>query len=439
MAKKKLQKVSKKEPRKKKPAKRVLKTSKKYVKKPPSPKKSKKVSKEEYYELERTEAESGAKNRAGKKRVPPARKLARKTKPTQKRATRNTRKVSATKPGKQKSPSRRTPEKPVKLAPLLDNRLTKTAKKAPPQSRKIAQMPTRAKKDRESTIVPLNPKNGKEVRKPLTGQDVIYGIKDAKGKITKIESRFFQAYSKADQSGLQKIIDRTGKKGFVVYEQLTNRKYKDPKTGIIYQAEKITYGKSNTNQRPILYADGKRVRELDLGFRQRTKREMVDDLLLRVIKPDGKFVRDIRLEGDTIKDTVKNLAVKLTMAQVKKAELEGLYFEIVLHVRGEEPIVVYGRTETYANITTDIARSIRFTLANRGLRFTSLLNLQELASDAEDSGDDEMAHKILTVGRDRTPIEALNPIFPENEFGHDTGSRAGSGRVSMDIKISGIG
>lgn len=326
------------------------------------------------------------------------------------------------------------------VAPLQSNRASKAKKtQAKKKSRKASQMPTRPKKDHAQTIVPLNPATGKEIKKPKTGQNVIFGIKDKRGKITKIESRFHQSFSKEDQNGLQKIIDRTGKKGFVIYEQLTAKNYEDPKTGLIYKVEKITFGKKGVGQRPILYANGKRVRELDLGFRKRSKREMVDDLLLHVIKPDGKFVRDIHLEGDTIKDTIKNLAVKLTMAQIKNAELEGLYYEIVLRVRGEEPIIVYGKTETYANMTTDIARSIRFTLANRGLRFTSLLNLQELASDAEAAGNFEMANKILKVGKDRIPVESLNPIFPENEFGYDEKARQGTGMVSMDIKISGIG
>src|SRR5258707_12607576 len=253
-----------------------------------------------------------------------------------------------------------------------ENHPRKTKKEITRKAVLQANYPKKAVIEREYFIVAIHPRSKKIIQSPKPGSPINYAIRYPSGEVKEIQSHFIQHYSKTDLAGIQKVLDRSGHKHFVLHEQLIKSRYADPKTGVVRQAEKLTYGRVNSTQRPVLYSEGKRVRTLDLGFRNRSARQLVDDTLLKVLTPNNKWVRNITMAGDTIKQTLKNIVVRISMEQIKRYELRGFYWEVVLKVRGEDPIVMYGKTtsgrksmqakiigktEVYANFVTDVARA----------------------------------------------------------------------------------
>jgi len=291
-------------------------------------------------------------------------------------------------------------------------------------------------------VVPLSAKTGKEIKKPKTGQDVHYGLKGPKGGIKKIAATYSQKFADTDLKGLNKLVKKSGGKNFVVYEELTKEavrekgkiKYKKSGGKLVYdkgkpvpvRKTKITAPATKKKQRPVLMEKGKRVRELDLGFRKRSKREQVDAQLLTMLpipmEGDPFVSREMHLTGETIRDTIKNLHVPVSIDDMQRSGLSGLWVEGDIRVEGVaglfgEVIPFSVRVEVLANFTKEVSAGLRRALANVGYRFTSLVDLQaatERVGDEENADGKKIADLINYVGGNkRRPYSNLLPIIPE--------------------------
>jgi hypothetical protein len=317
-------------------------------------------------------------------------------------------------------------------------------------------------------VVPLNAKTGKEIKKPKTGQEVYYGLKGPKGGLKKIAAAYSQKFAKADLKGLNSIVKKSGAKNFVVYEELTKEavrekgeiKYKKVRGQLVYdkgkpipiKRTKITAAAAKRKQRPVLMEKGKRVREIDLGFRKRTKREQVDADLLTMLPPTqegGPTVsREIRLTGDTIRDTIKNIHVPISIADMRQQGLSGLDVEGTVRVEGVvglhgENITFYVRVEILANFAKEVSSAIRRALADVGYRFTSLVSLQEAEErvGAEENEDGvQLARLIKYVGGNRQrPYSKLRPIIWEKDGDRTVSPKAkGAPQVYVNMHVTGF-
>lgn len=284
-----------------------------------------------------------------------------------------------------------------------------------------------------SKIVALDAKTGKEAKRPKAGKQVFYGIKGVKGKIKKIKSGYPQKYSKVDQKGLQDILNKSGEKNFVVYEELTNEavkkgnkveyrssggKFLRDKKGkkIPVYKTKITGAHTKRPQRAVLMERGKRIRELSLGFRKMSKRERVDAELLTMIEPqrdpdEGKFKKEIFLQGNTIRDTIKNVNVPISIADMRRQKLSGLRVEGRIYFKGMDidNMEFMTKIPRLADFPVEVAKAIRFKLGDHGYRFTSLVELYKLAKEFP-----KYRRAILNVGvHPPKPVKLLTPVFPE--------------------------
>ena len=314
---------------------------------------------------------------------------------------------------------------------------------------------------RQHRIIPIDAK-GKEVKRPK-GKEVFYGIQGPKGGIQKIKSQHAQKFTKKDLQSLNQILKKTGSKNFVIYEEQAKEavrkggkiQYRTKDGRLEYDKKgkpipikkiKITGASAKKKQRPVLFEQGQRVRELDLGFRPRTARERVDAQLLTMVEPQAKggpkFTKEIFLTGKTIRETVKNLHVPISIKDMKRQGLTGLDVETEIKFYGiaMDPVTSYARVETLANFTSDVSRAIRFKLCDHGYRFTSLVELTRiyekvLANDAQA----HLAPKILKVGKLRRKVVDLLPIFPEkNGSPIWPKSSKQSPRVSIRLNITGF-
>ncbi len=350
------------------------------------------------------------------------------------------------------SPKKKTPSKKPASPPKRTSK-KKTApckvqkKKSPSKSSKKPSKPA------SYTVVPLNPKTLKEMRAPV-GKQVFYGFKDKKGRVRPLSTKHAQKFAKKDLAGLQQILKQAKTPtNLIYYEELSREAMRDKKGAIQYRKKdgrflrdkngkkiplrktKITYAQTKKKQAPILRAGGRNLRALDLGYQKRKvhERPTAEHLVYPATKKKP-WSQEIVLLGETLKDALRNVQIPMTLKTFHKEAPDGLRVQGRLKVSDTgEPLIAIFHTvvETLANFGREVARTIRFKLADQGYRFTSLVKLYELAEE-----NPESAKKILKVGKDRKPVEQLTPIFSENEFGHPERSQTAKGAPKVSIVLS---
>lgn len=339
-------------------------------------------------------------------------------------------------------------------------------------------------------------------------------MKSPTGKITVIQSDEPQNFSKGDLTRIRKELKGSDPQKFVLYEEYTHMIKRDSKGRKLYRKRfdyrtqeeyfvkddqgrkiplkrvRLTGGKLGKPQRPVLYEKGKFVRALDIGHREHTRREMVDNRLLTVFKADAEWSDEYFLEGETIRETLKNMTTNISLKNWKLQEIERINFQVVVKIRGYDPIAVFGssaveeeifrlgqtkdktirfadKSYILANFSNDVARAIRYRFADHGLRFTSLVNLYEISKRLAEAKQHDLAHtvrnpdlgtlpeperelsdgRILKPTRITVPVTKLNPIFPETQSHkdvprayawEDVPGYSRKGRVSFQIRIAGL-
>lgn len=329
-----------------------------------------------------------------------------------------------------------------------------------------------------------------------------------------IETEEPQPFSKEDLVRLRKELKGADPERFVLYEEYTHMIKRDSKGRKLYRRRfdsrtqeeyivkdeegrpiplkrvKLTGGKLGKEQRPVLFEKGKFVRALDIGHRVHTRREMVDNRLLTVFKADAEWSDEYFLEGETIRETLKNMTTNISLKDWKLQEIERINFQIVVKIRGYDPIAVFGSTAVeeevfnlgqvrdktirfgdksfvLANFANDVARAIRYRFADHGLRFTSLVNLYEISKKLTEARQHDLAHtvrnpdvgtlpeppremmdgRILKPTRITVPVTKLKPIFPETQSHKDVPAAyawedvpgySRKGRVGFQIRIAGL-
>ncbi len=329
-----------------------------------------------------------------------------------------------------------------------------------------------------------------------------------------IQSEEPQNFSKKDLALIRKELKGSDPEKFVLYEEYTRQIKLDSKGRKLYRKRfdartqeeyyvldekgkkiplrrvKLTGGKPKKPQRPVLYEKGAFVRALDIGHREHTRREMVDNRLLTVFKADAEWSEDYFLEGDTIRETLKNMTTNISLKDWKLQEIERINFQVVVKIKGYDPIAVFGssvveeevmnlgqvkdktikfgdKSFILANFSNDVARAIRYRFADHGLRFTSLVNLYDISKRLAEAKQHDLAHtvrnpdvgtlpeperelsdgRILKPTRITVPVTKLKPIFPETQSHKDVPEKyawedvpgySRKGRVSFQIRIAGL-
>ncbi len=258
---------------------------------------------------------------------------------------------------------------------------------------------------------------------------MFYAIKDAKGKLSRIPFEDTQKYAAKDLQGLNAALHAGGPKQFVFYEEMTKEVKRDKKGNVIYRMKggkplldskrkkiplrktKISYAKTGKQQKPVLVT-GKKTRALDLGFQKRKRHERPQAKHLIPLATSRKvWSREIALFGDTLKEATNQIQVPLSLAEFRKHARDGLGVNGRIKITtGRETTVIPFRAivDVLANFSRDVSQAMRFALADNGLRFTSLVTLEEFAEEEPD-----FESEIMTVGRAHKPVEKLEPIFPE--------------------------
>lgn len=348
---------------------------------------------------------------------------------------------------KKKTPSK----KPASRSkPIKKKKSTKAQVKKKKQSSPSRKKPS---KPAPSTVVPLNPKTLKEMRAP-TGKQVFYGIKSKNGKIKPLSLKSPQKFAKKDLSGLNRILkEAKSPNDFVYYEELTREALRDKAGKIQYRKKdgrflrdkngkkiplrktKVTYAQAKKKQAPILRARGRDIRALDLGFQKRKSHERpTAEHLVYPATQKKPWSQEIVLLGETLKDALRSVHIPMTLKTFNRQAPDGLRVQGRLKVTetGEPLIAIFHLVvETLANFGREVARTIRFKLADQGYRFTSLVKLEELAEE-----NPESAAKIMKVGKDRKSVYKLEPIFSENEFGHPERPQTAKGQPKVSIVLS---
>lgn len=301
------------------------------------------------------------------------------------------------------------------------------------------------------TVIPLSAKTGKPVRKPKKGQKVIYGVRGPRGGITVIRKEP-QKFYKTDLEGLNKVVSSTKKKNFIVYEQKTRQPKRDKEGKIMYRTDaegvehklyetKITFARPTRKQKPLLYGGGKKLRDLDLGFKTGNYESVKKMRSLTLIKPNAPVYEQI-LKGRTLKQAVSNIQINVNMAKVRK-EGFAIYYNVFMKIftptgelikvppvagsfrdsdTGDSffdgsnfiPLKKGGNTEMFgrneipllANLHSKMSRSLRYALKNIGYTFSSLAVLDQIARrndvlgrKLEKRGDEKGADKAFGSSR----------------------------------------
>jgi len=296
-------------------------------------------------------------------------------------------------------------------------------------------------------VVPLNPKTGKVIRTPRREQAVIFAVRGPRGGITKL-SKEPQRFYKTDLAGLEKAVKNTKGRNFVVHEEKTNRIKRDEYGHKIFKAvtdketgelvdrpvyeKKITMAQSKKKQRPVLFVKGKRVRELDIGFKKGNYKEARRMRELTIARTDVAKPVEITLQGPTIKAAMQKLQLDKRLSDLadkKTGRRFGVYYSIIMKIvspSGDETIVPVNGSEsdlpTYmkvpevkerletprhklsvlANMHSKISTRVRQALADRGLKFTRDVKLKSLGKSM-----DKQITKMERQGADLSKIEKM--------------------------------
>ena len=301
-------------------------------------------------------------------------------------------------------------------------------------------MPSRKKLNKYS-VVPISVKTGKVVKSPRKGQKIKYAVRGPRGglKVLRAEP---QEFYKTDLKGLNKIVSETGTGNFVVYEQKLRYPEKDKKGKPLYRVDaagnkkkiyqtKITFAKPKSKTKPLLFKGGKKLRALDLAFKEGNYESKKRLRELTIIKPNTKIRKQI-LKGATIKQALSNIQLDIDMKKVRKQGF-GVYYNIFVRIEapggevikvpvsaefidneysGVNYIPVDGEPERFgrskikilANLQSRMAQSIRYALKNtgQGYTFTNLATLEQIekrvinqVKKAERSGEDAKADRLI--------------------------------------------
>lgn len=294
------------------------------------------------------------------------------------------------------------------------------------------------------SVVPTNPKTGKVIKRPRKGQSVIFSLLRPRGGLKPLQ-KFSQPFLKTDIQLINEQVKNTKGMNFVLYQQLTNRK--DKKTGL--RISKLTGANPRRKQRPLLYVNGIRKRYLDFAFKTGHYKSKFEQGPLYIAKPNKLEPLEIKLEGKTIKETLQGLHVNMKFkdfivdgfqralyytARLRIISPQGEVIEVpvngsdipdgfagkgIINIAGKRKPAMSNPIDRVANMTTKIAYSLRRSIKDQGLRFTSLTQLQvienktlrEIKKITDKSAIDRAKNgidKLWTINR--TPVTELRQI-----------------------------
>lgn len=213
-------------------------------------------------------------------------------------------------------------------------------------------------------IVPINPKSGKEVKRPRQYQEILLALKGPRGGL-KVVSKDTQKYFKGDFERLNKLVGKSEGGNVILYNEKTPQIKRDEKGRKLYQTKtviktvkgkkkkvkefkldkdghkiplyklKITTARPSRQQKPVLYIKGKAKRDLDIGFKRGHKRIAISKERLFLAKPNTLKPLAIRVKGPTIKYALQQLQLDATLEDIKKANT-GLYYSIVITIKNPQ-------------------------------------------------------------------------------------------------------
>lgn len=271
----------------------------------------------------------------------------------------------------------------------------------------------------KSRVVPINIKTGKPYKgQPRKKTNVQYAVIGPRGGI-KLLRKEPQEFFKSDLVGLNKSVENTGGKNFIVYEQITRKVIGKKEDGSPKRGTKITFAQPRRKQKPFLYIKGKAQRSLDVGFKQGNYQKARQMRKLLIAEPNRANPIDLVLKGKTIKQALNGLQVNLDIANMLK-QGQGLYYSVIIKViapNGEVstiPVNASHRVDGFdkfpgdhsymilpgeskrsiamrnaihtqddkgliADLQSKMSTSIRYALKSGGFRFTSLRVLKQYA------------------------------------------------------------
>lgn len=324
-------------------------------------------------------------------------------------------------------------------------------------------------------IVPISVRTGRISTRPRRGSQVLVGVRGPKGGV-KLLSKQAQNYYKSDFIGLNRAIEKTTLRNFVVYEQRTNKNLKDKKgknvllkSGKTKKQVKITFAKPQSRQKPRLYLNGNYVRDLDFGYKTGNYKRFFERRKFEVTKINQTKPVVMSLKGPTIKSALRYLQIAVKTADIFKQALKrGLYYNVFIKIKepgkpvvnipafgsygpeqdiysydgfkdvekfvsymlidGKRRPVLTQQLQTLANMYSKIAYSIRRALKDVGYRFTTLATLDKIeafekkqikilkkqkADPDKIERAEQALHAIKWMGM--THASTLNQITPKTE------------------------
>lgn len=296
----------------------------------------------------------------------------------------------------------------------------------------------------KSKVVAVSVRTGKPIKSPRRGQKVTYSVIGPRGGV-KTLSTTPQAFYKTDLKKLNQIVQNSNTGNYQIYEQTTRKILRDKKgrpilgkSGETLKQVKITGANPKRKQRPVLYKKGKKVRELSFAFQKgnyQTVKAIRDMQLVKLRTPKRQNIMQFRLKGNTIKQALSGLEVDVNFKQLAQAK-RGLYYNILIQVVHpdktvtwipsnaswipiDEPIDGFAddrfanfkidgknyhamtkEVGKIADLKTDMSRSIRLALKDKGIRYTSPAVLNQIAQREEV----RIAHMENAVDADKNAV-----------------------------------
>ncbi len=312
----------------------------------------------------------------------------------------------------------------------------------------------------------IDAKSGKQKNKPKKGDEVFYGLRSSRGKITRLDSKFSQPYAKTDFDGIKRTFKAGSPDSFQVFQQKTRQVLKDKSGKPIYGKSKdgtpfkqyrykLT-GKRRKAKQKTLIMGVKGYKQASVGYTTKTARESTKKIVMLPVG-SSKRSKPIYLTGETIKDTIKNLKPNITVKQMVKKKLYHLSVHGDISItRPKNPYRagsgawkerdvwanrIWGKStaikipfakviDRLANFSDSLSTAIRQALSYQGLRVTSLINLQQAEARAEEEDDANReagkgfaarAHKVISapvLKKSKSDIrkgaDTYIPLRPEN-------------------------
>lgn len=283
----------------------------------------------------------------------------------------------------------------------------------------------------KSHVVPINPKTGKIIKRPKKGQNVLFAVMGPRGGLKKVLSKNPQQYFKTDQNKLTEIVQNSKGGNFKIFEQVTNRNLKI-KGKVQYGTDgkpkkeiKLTGADPRRRQRGLLYVKSTRRRELEFAYQTGHYKDIRATRKMILKKPDDNTALKLTLTGPTIKNALAQISLDMSFNQfVKKGMQRGLYYNVIIKItepggniiwipansawnpaldpvdgfsnrltsnikipdakKGEPKFRHSMKQEVtkLANLYSNMSRSIRLAMKDKGYTFTTMLKLKQI-SDRE--------------------------------------------------------